>query len=41
VEKEGRATQERDAARQAQRQRQLDQARQAVLPRAQELESLF
>jgi len=41
LEKEGRATQERDAARQAQRQRQLDQARQAVLPRAQELESLF
>jgi hypothetical protein len=41
VEKEGLAAQERDATRQAQRQRQLDQARQAVLPRAQGLEPLF
>jgi hypothetical protein len=39
--KEGLATQERDTARQAQRQQQLDQARQAVLSRAQGWESLF
>jgi hypothetical protein len=41
LEKEGQASQERDAERRAQRQRHLGQAREEVLSRARGLESLF